>query len=158
MAAKTVGESLSVLSLAGIATIRSLDGTVVQLPCAVLNRSTLLQHALSDSSEGGECYLRLPQGALEAWIHALKLAGVETGRVDQQASAKPPKGCTDEVGLIKCLQVRLIVGDTRSRARCDYHPIPVSALHGMLIMPEQQVHRQSSNLNDIQLDESCFGP
>ena len=111
MATTSLAESVRVSVSAEIATFERPDGAVVQVLSEVLNRSTLLQQAISDSAERSTVCLSLPPGVLEAWVQALKLVDVDA------AQPAAPRRCADAPGLLESLQVRVITSLVSLRAK-----------------------------------------
>ena len=49
-------------------TVCHADGTAAHLRTALLGRSALLQHTISENNDGDEWSLPLPEGVIHAWL------------------------------------------------------------------------------------------
>lgn len=75
---------------ADVATVCVPNGAEVLLPTEILNRSSVLQQAISQANgDSEEVPISLPQGTFDAWLDGLKAAGFAVGV--PQLPHKPPK-------------------------------------------------------------------
>lgn len=103
-----------------VATVQFVDDSRadLQIPTEALYRSSLLQQAISDASEGDKFCFSLPQGVLDAWVEGLRAVNNDTGLPDQEHALKLPKLCARYAGPWEGLKVRCCCFDLLLTVRC----------------------------------------